>query len=280
MSGWRRGSLKALSSLAFTYVSICVLMFVAQSRLLFHPTSIPEVEHMRLEALPDVEALSLDVGGETLEGFFLAGRGDEPRPTILYFGGNAESVWRQVDEKRWVANIGFNLVVVSYRGYDRSTGSASGEAITSDALTVYDRVVERADVDAQRVLTWGVSLGTGVATHVACHRPVAGVILMAPYDTLASVAAAQYPFLPVRALFQHEIDSLACGAKIESPALILHGDLDTTIAPSHGKALADAWGGDAQWVLLKDVGHNDISSHADVRTELTTFLQRCSDTAR
>lgn len=251
-------------------------MFVAQRWLLFHPTSIPEDEHERLVALADVEALSIEVGEETLEGYFLRGRGEGPRPTVLYFGGNAQSVWRQVDAKRWVAQMGFNLAFVSYRGYDRSSGGPSGEAITSDALEIYDRVVERPDVDGSQVVTWGFSLGTGVATHVACHRPVRGVILMAPYDTLASVAADRYFFLPVRLLFRHEIDSVACGSKVSAPALVLHGDRDTTIAPSNGKALADAWGGEARWVLLEGVGHNDISSHAEVRPELSRFLERVS----
>ena len=248
-------------------------MFLAQSRLLFHPTSITDDERTRIEALPGVELLSVPTADETLEGFFLSGAGEGPRPTILYFAGNAQSVWKQVEAKRWVADMGFNLAFVSYRGYDRSTGEPSGEAITSDGLAIYDQVVQRPDVDAARVLTWGFSLGTGVATHIACNRSVDGVILMAPYDTLASVAAAQYPFLPVRALFRHEIDSVGCGGNVDAPALILHGDADTTIAPSHGKNLADAWGGEVRWVLLEGVGHNDISSHPSVRPEQTSFLR-------
>ena len=274
MSGWRRRVSRGLGSLASTYVLICVAMFVAQRWLLFHATSIPDDEHARLAARADVEVLEVEVRGAKLSGFFLAGRGEGPRPTILYFGGNAQSVWRQVDAKGWAAKLGFNLVFVAYRGYDRSTGEPSGEAITADALAVYDAVVPRPEVDPARVLTWGFSLGTGAAAHVACNRAVAGVILMAPYDTLGSVAAAQYPFLPVRALFRHEIDTLACAARAESPALIMHGDQDSTIAPSHGEAVAEAWGGTSRWVLLEGVGHNDISNHADVRPALTDFLAR------
>lgn len=273
VGGWRRRVLKGLYSLASTYVLICLVMFVAQGWLVFHPTSLPENEHERIAGLPEVETLSIDVGGDTLEGFFLAGAGQGPRPTVLYFAGNAQPVWRQVEAKRWVADMGFNLAFVSYRGYDRSTGDPSAAAITSDGLSIYDAVVSRPDVNADRIVTWGFSLGTGVATHVACSRPVAGVILMAPYDTLASVAAEQYPFLPVRALFRHEIDSVGCGADVLAPALILHGEDDSVIAIEHGKALADAWGGPARWVPLEGVGHNDVASHARVRPELTGFLE-------
>lgn len=260
--------------MAGTYVLLCVVMFFAQGFLLFHPTSISDDEHARLEALPDVESLTIEVDGATLHGFFVHGSGAGPRPTVLYFAGNAQSVWRQVDRKRWVAAMGFNLVFVSYRGYDRSTGSPSGEALTADALAIYDAVVARDDVQADRVVTWGFSLGTGIATHVAHHRPVAGVLLMAPYDTLASVAAEQYPFLPVRPLFRHQIDSVASVSNVEAPGLVLHGDGDTVIPPAHGRALAEAWKGDARFVLLEGVGHNDISSHPNVRPESVAFLRR------
>jgi len=272
MTGWRRRLLSGFRSLAVTYALLCLVMFLAQGFLLFHPTSIPDQEFERLEAMDDVETLSIDVDGAMLQGFFLHGRGDGPRPTVLYFGGNAQSVWRQVTAKRWAAAMGFNLAFVSYRGYDRSSGSASSDAFTQDALRIYDVLVQRPDVNADRIVTWGFSLGTGVATHVACNRAVAGVVLMAPYDTLASVAAAQYPFLPVRPLFRHQIDSLACAAKVDAPALILHGQADTVIAPEHGKALVDAWAGEAKWVPLDGVGHNDISSHAKVRPETAEFL--------
>jgi len=256
-----------------TYVLLCVVMFIGQGFLLFHPTSIPDDEQARLEALPDVEALRIEVEDATLQGFFLHGVGEGPRPTILYFAGNAQPVWRQVETKRWVAEMGFNLAFVSYRGYDRSTGSPSGDALTADGVAIYEAIAKRPDVDATRIVTWGFSLGTGVAVHVACNEAVAGVVLMAPYDSLASVAAAQYPFLPVRPLFRHEIDSAACAPRITAPALILHGDGDSVIASSHGQALAAAWGGEAHFVRLDGVGHNDISSHAFVQPEISAFLR-------
>ncbi len=248
-------------------------MFVAQGFLLFHPTSLSDDEQARLEALPDVEPLRIEVQGATLQGFFVHGVGDGRRPTVLYFGGNAQPVWRQLEAKRWVAAMGFNLAFMSYRGYDRSTGSPSGEALTGDGRLIYDALSARDDVDPARIVTWGFSLGTGVACHVACHRPVAGVILMAPYDSLAAVAAAQYPLLPVRLLFRHEIDSAACAPKVEAPALIVHGEADEVIATSHGAALAEAWGGDARFLRLDGVGHNDISSHAGAQPEISAFLR-------
>lgn len=169
--------------------------------------------------------------------------------------------------------MGFNMAFVSYRGYDRSSGTPSGDALTADGLKIYDAVAQRPDVQPDRIVTWGFSLGTGVATHVACNRPVAQVVLMAPYDTLASVAAEHYPFLPVRLLFRNEIDSLSCGARVDAPALILHGDGVRVVPSSHGEALSAAWGGESKFMLLGGVGHNDLPSHPDLQPAIAGFLQ-------
>lgn len=270
---WRGRLWRGVRSLAGTYVLLCAVMFFAQGYLLFHPTDLPSAAFKRISEREDVEVLTVEVDGASLKGFFVHGVGEGPRPTVLYFGGNAQSVWRQVEGMRWVAQRGFNLAFVSYRGYDRSSGSPSGEALTADALAIYDAVVERDDVSKDQVLTWGFSLGTGIATHVASHRPVVGVILMAPYDTLASAAAERYPFLPVRLLFRHQIDSAASASRIDAPALILHGNDDTIIEPHLGEALAEAWRGDARFVPLEGVGHNNVSSHPRVRPEQEAFLR-------
>lgn len=75
------------------YLAMCAVMFVAQDELLFHPTSIPDDAYARIEARPDVEPLTVEVEGAVLQGFFLRGGGQEPRPTVLYFAGNAQPVW-------------------------------------------------------------------------------------------------------------------------------------------------------------------------------------------
>lgn len=263
---------KAAGVVGALYLGLCALMFLVQDRLLFFPTELPEAEHVRLLGAEGVQALEVDVPGARLRGYVAAGRGSGARPTVIYFGGNAQPVWPQVEAKRWLRDRGMNVVVVAYRGYDRSSGELSGAALQSDALAVFDAVAARPEVDPARIYAWGLSLGTGAATQLACRRPLAGAILMAPYTSLAGVAAERYPWLPVRALFRHEVDSLACASEARAPALIFHGTRDRLIAPEHGRTLARSWGAEARFVPLDGAGHNDLSRHPNVRPAVERFV--------
>ena len=48
-----------------------------------------------------------------------------------------------------------------------------------------------------RIFAFGRSLGSGVAVALAASRPLAGVVLVTPFDSAVAVAERYYPFLPV-----------------------------------------------------------------------------------
>jgi uncharacterized protein len=262
---------RALIGLGATYVILCAAVYLLQGALLFMPTTLTDDE---LAARPsDVQPLAIPVDGAVLRGVLVPGRGEGPRPTLLYFGGNAERVrWRALD-RGWVRELGWNLALVSYRGYDDSSGSPSAEALLRDAVAIHDAVAARPDVDPQRIVAWGFSLGTGLAARVARERALTGVILAAPYARLSDIAADAYPWLPVRWLFRHEIDTLHDAPAITEPLLVVHGDDDTLIPPAHGRGLIDAWGGPARLVLVAAADHNDLGGHPELRTAVEVFLR-------
>jgi pimeloyl-ACP methyl ester carboxylesterase len=260
------------------YLGVCTLMYVVQDDLLFFPTSLPEDVSARLQTRADVEPLAIEVEGATLRGFLVRGEGEGPRPVLLYFGGNAEPVWHRAEAEVSAAQRSFHRVYVGYRGYDGSTGAPSGPALLSDALAVYDAVARRDDVRSDAIVSFGLSLGTGLATHVARHRPVAGTVLLAPYDRLAEVASEHYPWLPVKTLMRNDIDSAVKAPDIDSPVLIVHGRADRVIPVAHGEALAAVWRGPTELVLLDDVGHNDVSGNPRTQAAIAGFLESVDST--
>jgi pimeloyl-ACP methyl ester carboxylesterase len=119
----------------------------------------------------------------------------------------------------------------------------------------------------------GRSLGTGVAVQVAAKRLVKAMVLVSPYDSIAEVAAATYPWLPVRWLVRHPFDSMAHAAAIKVPALIVTGSADTLIRPAHSKRLAKLWGGPVETLELEGQGHNDIGGER-YEAAIRAFLDR------
>jgi len=133
-------------------------------------------------------------------------------------------------------------------------------------------VSARPDIDAQRIVVVGRSLGTGVATYLASQRAVSGVVLVSPYDNLVEVARGVYPYLLVDHFMRYRFDSAARAKLIRVPLLALVADRDTIVRPERSQSLVRAWAGPAHLELLVGVGHNDIQLHPRYWPLIAAFL--------
>ena len=259
--------LKLLSAaLLVLLLSACML----QERLIFFRQ--PPAPAPRIEAPGVLEDLSLRAAdGTRLRGWlarYQAGRA----PLVIYFGGNAEETSWLVGEARRFG--GWSVMSVNYRGYGRSEGHPGEEALFGDALQIYDAAAARPDVDPDRIVAMGRSLGSAVAVHLAAQRRIAGVLLVTPFDSLVEVGAEHYPFLPVRWLLKHRFDSLLLAPSIKSPVLILAAERDAVVPPLHARRLYDAWGGAREWIEFRGVGHNDVDAASGYWPAIRSFLDR------
>jgi len=225
----------------------------AQDRLIFFPQ--PVVSTARLPA----EAKSLEIvatDGTRLRGWMRAAS-VTPAPVVLYFGGNAEEVSGTLADWRWPRDWG--IVAINYRGYGASEGTPGESALVADALVIYDGIAARPDVDARRIVAFGRSLGTGVAVKLAAARPVAGAILVSPYDSLVELGRTHYPWLPVSWLLRHRFDSTADARRVQVPLLAIVANDDSIVPVERSRALYDAWAGPKSWLVVPATDHNTLS---------------------
>jgi pimeloyl-ACP methyl ester carboxylesterase len=189
---------------------------------------------------------------------------------LIYYGGNAEEVSGNLwDLSRLQAGA---CLFMNYAGYGDSQGKPSQARLCQDALFLLDWITRREGVPLTQVVLMGRSLGSGVAVFVAAQRPVKGVILVTPFDSLRHVARHHYPFLPVRLLLKYPFDSAALAPSIKAPALLLTGARDDII-PGHLAAnLARVWGGPVRQVVIDDAGHNDIQLNRRYWESVNAFL--------
>lgn len=247
---------------ALVVIGLPLLMYLGQDSLIFHPQPLAESRRAAVASRPGVESLFIDAAdGVRLHAWHV--KGD---PLVIYFGGNAEEVsWMLDDAARRAPGVGWLLV--DYRGYGSSAGSPSEKALVSDALHWYDRFK-----GIERIHVFGRSLGSGVAVQLAAERPVAGVILVAPFDSLAEVGKRHYPFVPVNWLLKHRFDSAALAPKMKAPLLCIVASHDEIIPAAHARRLYDAWGGPKQWVELEGAGHNSTDNAANYWPSIQRFL--------
>ena len=255
-------------------LAVCVvlvfplLIYFLQERLIFFPqplASDPLRDH------PDgrIEAVSLDAGEEIALHGWLAKADGGPAPVLIYFGGNAEEVsWLAATARRYA---GWSLLLFNYRGYGASGGKPSEAALFDDALRIYDYA--RARAAGGRVAVMGRSLGSGVAVYLASQRPLAGVILVSPYDSVERVAEGVYPYLPIRLMLKHRFDSIARAPMIKAPLLCLAASDDSVIPLAHSERLFAAWGGAKRWQLIAPAAHDSIAERAEYWRAIEAFLR-------
>jgi pimeloyl-ACP methyl ester carboxylesterase len=165
---------------------------------------------------------------------------------------------------------GAGWLLVDYRGYGSSGGSPSEKALVGDALRWYDAMSPQ----YRNIYLFGRSLGTGVAVQVAAQRAAAGVILVAPFDSLVEVGRHHYPVLPVNWLLRHRFDSIAAAPNITAPLLSIVAERDEIIPAVHAQRLYDAWGGPKRWIALDGAGHNSTDNHANYWSSIAAFIKK------
>lgn len=261
------GVIGLLTVSASLYVLFCLLLYWRQESHIFFP--VQNDVHLRQEFAGG--RVEIPVEGATLEGWWI----DNPQATtpsvILYFGGNAEDVLYTASQAE--AFGARKLLTMNYRGYGKSTGRPSQQALYSDALAIYDYTIG-AGVRREDIVVVGRSLGSGIASMLAARRPVAGAILVTPFDRLSDVAQQHYRYFPVGMLLRHPFPSSDWASQATAPALFLAAEHDTIVPPAHARRLYDAWGGKKEFHLLPVAGHNDIERQPDYYPLIRKFLTR------
>jgi pimeloyl-ACP methyl ester carboxylesterase len=264
------GVLGSIVVLVGAVVGVPVAMYLMQDGLLFFPQPLLGPPPASRPARP-VEALVFDTAdGGRVRGW-LVGTAAGRAPLVVYYGGNAEEVSWQAREPGWPED--WSLALVNYRGYGASEGKPSERALFADALVAFDALARRPDVDASRIVLFGRSLGSAVATHVAAERPVTGAILVSPFGSMVEVGRHHYPWLPVGLLLRHPFDARSRAPAIRVPMLTIVAERDAIIPPAHSKRLFDAWGGPKRWVAIRGADHNDLAGPPEFWAAVAAFLR-------
>lgn len=251
-------------------IGLPLVVYLAQDALIFYRQSLPESRRVEVaRRFPAVQELFLQSkDGAKLHAWHVKAAGTAP--LVLYFGGNAEEVSWMLEGLGEAPGVSWLLV--DYRGYGLSEGSPGEAALVSDAIQWFDHAVKFPEVDSRRVFAFGRSLGSGVAVALAAERPLAGLILATPFDSLAAVAKRYYWYLPVDWMLKHRFDSIARAPKLKQPLLCLIAERDEVIPPVHGERLFDAWGGAKRKIVLQEAGHNSTDAHPMFWPAIREFL--------
>ena len=250
--------IKLLSIALVAYLAFAAFLYFAQRSMIFYP--VPE------SSARGADALWIDTGEASIKVWRVGALHPQ---ALLYFGGNAENVaFNAPDFARTFPDR--TVYLVNHRGYGGSTGSPSEAALYHDALVIYDRLRET----HRSMAVMGRSLGSAVAVHLAAMRKPERVVLITPFDSVASVAAAAFPIFPVDLLLRDRFDALADARDVTAPTLIVLASDDEVIPRVHSNALAVGFQAVTPTVeIIARTGHNTIGTSARYLPLLQDFLR-------
>ena len=256
---------------------LLTLLWAGQRSLLYLPlgTVLPPAD----AGVPDAEALTVRTSdGLALGAWFLQSDREHSLATVIVSNGNAGNRSHRAPLARRLAEAGFQVCLFDYRGYGGNAGSPSEQGLMRDAHTIGAAVARREDVDANRIILFGESLGTGVAVRLAVDlRPMA-VVLRSPFTSMADVAAHHYWFLPVGRLLWDRYDSVSRIGALTCPVAIVAGDRDRVVPIALSRRLFDAIRAPKTFITVAGADHNDVELNAGV--EVVDAVRWAAEAAR
>jgi fermentation-respiration switch protein FrsA (DUF1100 family) len=191
--------------------------------------------------------------GVRIHGWWIAPPG--ATAALVWSHGNAGNIGNRAPILLGLAARNLAVLAYDYRGYGRSDGSPDEGGVYRDADAAYDEV-RSLGFPAERIVSFGESLGGAVSIRLATERPVAGVAVVATFTSLRDVARAHYGL--AGAAIGSRFDTLAQLGRLHVPLLVAHGDEDEVVPYELGERLFAAAGEPKQFVRIPGATHNDV----------------------
>jgi len=231
---------RLLLLLVIAYASVLLLLRIFESRLIFfpdlpsrlagdwHPAGLP-LEEVSIQSDNGIKFFAWWIPAENAKFTFLA------------FHGNAGNISDRAYVHHFLHEVPVNVLAVEYRGYGKSEGRPAEQEFYRDARVAFRYLVEKRGIDLKTIISYGQSLGTAIATNLASETNVGGLVLEAPFPSVAAMARRAYWFLPGLSLLAgSQFDTKSKIARVQAPVLVVQCTTDPVIPPDLGRQVYEA----------------------------------------
>ena len=254
------------------YGLVIILFYTLQARLIFYPGRLDPDFKFRLEPTGE-EVVLKTADGEQIHGLFFA---NQSADVILYFHGNAGDLggWQFVADD-FIA-LGYNFLIIDYRGYGKSSGKITEKGLYLDADAAFDFLLQKGFSPGD-ILVYGRSVGSGVAVDLAAKQSCKGLILESPFSSLSILANEKLPLFFPSLYLRFRFDNIGKMNRVKCPVIFLHGSDDTLIPPSHSAKLYEKFTGKKKMIIVDHGSHNDLHAFRQydqfLKDELATYFR-------
>lgn len=196
---------------------------------------------------------------------------EQPKGLILYFHGNTRSIKGWAKYARDFYRYDYDVVLVDYRGFGKSTGKRSEKEMLEDMQFVYEELTKT--YPQHHMIVYGRSIGSGFATKIAADNKPRYLILDSPYYSFTKVVERFLPVLPVKFVLRYHLRTDKWIRKVNCHTYILHGTKDRLIPLRHSERLQQLSPHKITLIRIPGAGHNNLPSFPEYHNFVRDILK-------
>lgn len=253
----------------FSYALLGIAFFYLQDYFLFRPVAIPSNQPFSFEQpfkellLPYNETIKISIVQFTTK--------DTAKGVVLYFHGNRTNITRYASANTLFTNQGYEVWMIDYPGYGKSTGAHQEKIFYEFALQLYK--LARARYQPNQIILYGRSLGSGIAAQLASIRDCKKLILETPYYSFPSIIGTYAPIYPMERMIQFKIPTWKYLQEVTAPVLILHGTNDWTIPLRNAEKLRPYLKEKDVFKIIDGGAHNDLWNFEETKRTIISSIE-------
>lgn len=235
---------------------------------MFHPEKLPEDFEYKYEE--PFEELFFDVEDNVrINGLRFTVK--ESKGIVLYFHGNTRSIKGWSKYAKDFTRNDFEVLIIDYRGFGKSTGKRAEKSIYRDSQFIYNEV--RGWYPEEQIIIYGRSMGSGFAAQLASKNIPKMLILDAPYYSLSQLTSRWFFFLPLSILLKYHIRTDIWVKYVRCPIYIIHGTSDTLIPYRSSVWLRKEAPLTIRLIPIHGGKHNNLTTFEEYHNHLNEILQ-------
>ncbi|HMK26771.1 MAG TPA: alpha/beta fold hydrolase [Chitinophagaceae bacterium] len=260
---------KWLQIVVIIYLLVGAALYFLQDMILFHPVSLKRDHNYNFPEPHKDISIAIN-NKDTLNLVDFSATDSVTRGVVLYFHGNKRNISWYSKYIPYFTRKGYQVLMIDYPGFGKSTGKLTEEKLYNWALQVYKIAHKRFSADS--IIIYGKSMGTGIAAQLASSRDCKRLILETPYYDLPSMISHYLPVYPVRWMLHYDLPTHEYLKTVAAPVTIFQGTKDRLVTYNNAKRLKPFLKSGDEFITIKGGKHNNLYQFKEVTDKLDSLL--------
>lgn len=252
------------------YCLIGIAIYYLQDKILFHPEPLPAGYQYNF-SFPFKEVNLPYSHNSTINVIQFQANRPKPKGLVLYFHGNKKNIGRYAPFALNFTSNGYDVWMMDYPGFGKSTGSFTEQQLYNWALVFYK--LARVKYSPDSIILYGKSMGTGIASQLATVRDCRALILEAPYYSFPSIIGSWLPVYPVNKMIHFKLPTWQYLQEVTNPIVIFHGTSDYTVPYRNAKKLQPFLKPTDKFITIENGHHNDLWQFPLFKEKIDSLLK-------